>query len=129
MYYGQQGVKSKVKVIYFHFLNIDQGEDELVVHVFQEMRLQLAEELLNHILHNFVRKMGQPIKEDLVSRRKVEIHFLFCWRLGGRLPGTEVKNCVIVINVIIPDELSKVINIINWLNFIFQASTEFQQQR
>ena len=81
-------MKAKVEVIDPHLLDVDESEDELVVHVLQEMRLQLAEELLDHILHHFVRKMCQPIKEDLVTRREVEIHFLFCWRLGWRLPGT-----------------------------------------
>jgi hypothetical protein len=57
---AEQGVDAKEEVVAAHALNVDQGHDELLVLVLEELGLEEAEGGGQHGLHDRVGKVGQP---------------------------------------------------------------------
>ena len=79
-------MEAKVEVIDPHLLDVDESEDELVVHVLQQVLLQPGQHLLDHVLHHPVGEVGQPGQQRLVARGQLGEHLLLA-RGPGRLPG------------------------------------------
>ena len=80
-------METEVEVVDLHLLDVDQGEDELVVHVLQQVGLQPGQQLPDHILHHPVGEVTQPAQHWLVTGTNLEHHLLLTRGLGS-LPGT-----------------------------------------